>query len=97
MKNDPESVAWREKMKASLSYEPKTEAITPLVKSDVEATPQVDYAEVPPAATVKLLDSIDKSLGAEKHLESIDKSLARCWRISENGWISQSPGNRSAG
>jgi|ERR1022692_2951715 hypothetical protein len=75
MKNDPESVAWREKMRTGLHYDPKTETVTPLPKSDAEAGHQVHSDEVPVEPTVKLLESIDRSLGAAKYLENIDKSL----------------------
>jgi hypothetical protein len=75
MKNDPASVAWREKMRTGLQYDPKTETITPLPKGDTDAGLAAHYEEVPVEPTVKLLESIDKSLGAAKHLESIDKSL----------------------
>ncbi len=75
MKNDPESVAWREKMRAGLHYDPKTETHTPLPRTDPEAGHPVNSEEFPVGPSVKLLESIGRSLGAAKYLESIDKSL----------------------
>lgn len=75
MKNDPESVAWREMMKTGLHYDPKTENTTELPNSDLEAVRPVHFDEVAVEPTVTLLESIDRSLGATKYLEGIDKSL----------------------
>ena len=83
MKNDPESVAWREKMRSGLHNDPKTGVARPnwdeildrSPKSDAEAGHPVHSDEVPVEPTVKLLESIDRSLGAAKYLENIDKSL----------------------
>ena len=62
-------------MRAGLHYDPKTETHTPLPKTDAEAGHQAYSEEVPVEPGVKLLESIDRSLGAAKYLESIDKSL----------------------
>jgi hypothetical protein len=45
------------------------------LKSDAEAGNQVHSDEPAVEPTVKLLESIDRSLGTAKYLESIDKSL----------------------
>jgi hypothetical protein len=72
MKNDPESVAWRERMRSGLHDDPKTEAITPLPNSDAEAgTPKT----LPWSNAKTFPWSIDESQAAAKYLESIDKSL----------------------
>jgi hypothetical protein len=72
MKDDPESVAWRERMKATMShYDPKAETVTP-----VATTNPVRHEEVSVEPTVKYLMSIEKSQVTAKYsLENIDKSL----------------------
>jgi|SRR5580698_9239301 hypothetical protein len=75
MKDDPESVAWREKMRSGLHYDPKAETIKPLPKTDAESGLPMHPEEAPVEPTVKFLESIERSLGAVKYLESIDKSL----------------------
>jgi hypothetical protein len=63
-------------MRTGLHYDPKTETITPIPKSDAEAGHPAHSEEVPIEPAVKLLESIDKSNRAlRNHLECIDESL----------------------
>ena len=70
MKNDPESVAWREKMKTGCITIQKTETITPVSRSDAQP---VRYEEVPVDPAERLI-SVQRQTA--DHLASIDKSVA---------------------
>jgi hypothetical protein len=74
MRNDPESVAWREKMRTGSHYDPKTKTITQISGKHVElAEHPVRYEELPVDPAESLI-SVQRQ--ASDHLTSSDKSVA---------------------